>query len=243
MAGTAIAPIRAQETAEATLAEPPIDIFAVESYYDLRDGVTRFENDVSITRGAMAVQADRGVLRQLDGQISEVELEGSPITWRDRLSDGSIVTGESRELHYDVLANVVTLTGNAVIRHQQGEFTGNELVYDLNAESLAGRSTGDERVRVVIEPGAMSDPRPAPPPSDEPPAGADGAPGGAGTDPVPVDDAAASAEDAESGQPPAETDETDQTDQTDQTDDGGASGDEPEDEAADPEPPANPDGR
>ncbi|NKI36081.1 lipopolysaccharide transport periplasmic protein LptA [Wenzhouxiangella sp. XN79A] len=165
VAATATTTVRAQDDAEV---EPPIDIYAVESHYDLRAGVTRFENDVSITRGAMAVQADRGVLRQLDGQISEVELEGSPITWRDELSDGSIVTGESTALHYDVLANVVTLTGNAVIRHQQGEFTGDELVYDLTAESLAGRSTGNDRVRVIIEPETMSDPRSTvtPPPQE-----------------------------------------------------------------------------
>lgn len=149
-------PVPAQDNAEAIAPAPPVVIDADNSYYDLRAGVTRFEDDVSITRGPMEVQADQGVLRQVDGQISEVELEGSPIRWRDQLSDGSIVTGESRAMHYDVIANVVTLTGGAVIRHQQGEFTGDELVYDLDAESLAGRSTGNERVRVVIEPEAMS---------------------------------------------------------------------------------------
>lgn len=103
----------------------------------------------------MQVHADSGVVRQVDGQISTVELEGAPATWRDRLDDGSLVSGESRSIHFDVQANVVTLTGNAVIRHAQGEFTGDELVYDLNAESLAGRSTGNDRVRVVIEPDAI----------------------------------------------------------------------------------------
>lgn len=147
---------QAQDNAEAIPPAPPVVIDAENSFYDLRAGVTRFEDDVSITRGPMEVQADQGVLRQVEGQISEVELEGSPIRWRDQLSDGSIVTGESRAMHYDVIANVVTLTGGAIIRHQQGEFTGDELVYDLDAESLAGRSTGNERVRVVIEPEAMS---------------------------------------------------------------------------------------
>ena len=123
----------------------------------------------------MDVQADRGFMRQQEGQITEVELQGAPATWSDQLEDGSIVSGEARTIFFDVIANVVTLTGNAVIRHEQGEFTGDELVYDLTAESLAGRSTGDERVRVVIEPEAMSSPT-TPPPStepdtDEPPSG------------------------------------------------------------------------
>jgi lipopolysaccharide export system protein LptA len=224
MAGTATAPIRAQETADAVPAEPPVVIDAERSYYDLRSGVTRFEDNVSITRGAMAVEADRGVVRQTDGQITEVELEGAPSTWRDRLEDGSIVTGEARDIRFDVLANVITLTGNAIIRHEQGEFTGDELVYDLNAESLAGRSTGDERVRVVIEPGAMSDPRPAPPLSGEAPAGDDGAPDDAASDPAPAEDAG----------PDEATAEGDSDD---------AIGDESDDDAPDPEPPADPDGR
>lgn len=158
------APIR---SATGPAIRPAIVIDAERNFYDLRSGVTRFEENVSITRGAMEVQADRGTIRQAEGQITEVELEGQPSTWQDRLEDGSVVTGEARMIHFDVIANIVTLTGNAIIRHEQGEFTGDELVYDLTAESLAGRSTGNERVRVVIEPDAMSDPRPTPPPAND----------------------------------------------------------------------------
>ncbi|MBY6205136.1 lipopolysaccharide transport periplasmic protein LptA [Halomonas denitrificans] len=186
-------PLLAQErtTAESTPARqatgpatgptirPAIVIDAERNFYDLRSGVTRFEDNVSITRGAMEVQADRGIIRQAEGQITEVELEGQPSTWRDRLEDGSVVTGEARMIHFDVIANIVTLTGNAIIRHEQGEFTGDELVYDLTAESLAGRSTGNERVRVVIEPDAMSDPRPAPAPNGGEPESEQDAEGGA----------------------------------------------------------------
>lgn len=231
MAGTTTAPIRAQETAEAARAEPPVVIDADNSFYDLRSGVTRFEDNVSITRGAMAVEADRGVVRQSEGQITEVELEGAPSTWRDQLDDGSIVRGEARDIRFDVLANVITLTGNAIIRHEQGEFTGDELVYDLTAESLAGRSTGNERVRVVIEPGAMSDPRPAQPPSNDPPPGDGAAPDDAGTDPAPADDATTSTERAETDATLADETLADQT----LTD-----GDGTDENESDPEPPADP---
>lgn len=148
----------AQET-EQLPSEPPIEIEAENSDYDLRSGVSHFSDNVTITRGAMTVRADRGTIHQADGRISEIELEGDPSTWEDLLEDGSELSGQSRRIHFDVPANIVTLTGNARIRHAQGEFTGHELIYDLDAESLAGRSEGEDRVRVIIEPDALDEER------------------------------------------------------------------------------------
>lgn len=136
---------------------PPIEIDADRSDYDLRTGISHFRDNVVITRGNMVVHADEGTIHQAEGRISRVELEGNPTTWRDVLDDGSELEGEAARIHFDVPANVVTLTGNARIRHAQGEFSGHELIYDLTAESLAGRSEGTDRVRVIIEPGALPD--------------------------------------------------------------------------------------
>lgn len=169
----ATGPGQAQETADdsaseeaivlqqgSPAAEPPLEIDSESSFTDLRSGVTRFEGNVTITRGEMEVLSDNGTVRQVEGQITEVELEGSPTTWKDRLEDGSPVQGESRRIHFDVLKNVITLSGNAVIRHARGQYEGDELVYDLTRESLSGRGNADERVRVVIEPEAFSDQAP-----------------------------------------------------------------------------------
>lgn len=153
-----IGPVTANaQEVEQLPSEPPIEIVADNSDYDLRSGVSRFNDNVTITRGAMTVRADRGTIHQADGRISEIELEGSPSTWEDVLEDGSRLSGESRRIHFNVPANIVTLIGNARIRHAQGEFTGHELIYDLDAESLAGRSEGDDRVRVIIEPDALQE--------------------------------------------------------------------------------------
>ncbi|MDT8409464.1 MAG: lipopolysaccharide transport periplasmic protein LptA [Wenzhouxiangellaceae bacterium] len=146
----------ADQTSSDPAVEPPIIIDSETNEYDLRSGVTRFSKNVEIQRGDMRVNADQGIIRQANGRITVVELEGSPTIWRDRLEDGSQVEGEAKNIHFNVIDNIVTLTGNARIRHEQGEFTGDELVYDLDSESLAGRSAGDGRVRVVIEPEAMN---------------------------------------------------------------------------------------
>ena len=79
--------------------------------------------------------------------------------------------GRARQIQYDVIENVVTLTGNARLTHEQGEFTGNELVYDLDTESLAGRGSSENQARVILEGDSLgrdvSDDEPQPAPEAE----------------------------------------------------------------------------
>lgn len=141
----------AVQAVEETVVEPPIIIDSDTSDSDLRSGITRFSDNVSIQRGAMLVNADEGVVHQVDGRMTLIELFGSPTTWRDRLDDGSIVQGRANRIEFQVDENVVTLSGDARLQHEGGEFTGNQLIYDLDTESLAGRSSEGNQVRVVIE--------------------------------------------------------------------------------------------
>ena len=143
-----------QSTAEVAVdaaSDPPITINADSSSADFRSGIMRYNDNVSIQRGAMQVNADKGVAHQIDGRIALIELFGNPTTWRDRLDDGSIVDGRANRIEYDLIENVVTLTGDAHLEHEGGQFTGNQLIYDLDTESLAGRSSEGNQVRVVIE--------------------------------------------------------------------------------------------
>ena len=83
---------------------------------------------------------------------------------------------------------MITLTGDARLEHEGGQFTGNQLIYDLDTESLAGRSSDGNQVRVVIEGDTMrrqtsGDDDSTPPESDN--GGADeNEPGAAEDDPV-----------------------------------------------------------
>ena len=132
---------------------PGIDISARDSSYDLRSGVWRFDGDVMIRRGNLRITADTGVVHQRDGEVERVELEGAPVHWQERLSDGTELDGEAQRLEYDVIANVLTLRGNTRVRHPQGEFSGDRLVYDVGNEKLLGHGGDNDRVRMIIEPG------------------------------------------------------------------------------------------
>lgn len=147
-------PDTADETGGATMQPAPgIDISARDSSYDLRSGVWRFEGEVVIRRGDLLIEADTGTVHQRDGEVERVELEGAPVRWRERLADGTGLDGEAQRLEYDVIANVLTLRGRTRVRHPQGEFSGDRLVYDVGNEKLLGHGGDDERVRMTIEPG------------------------------------------------------------------------------------------
>lgn len=215
--------LNAQQAPDDAPIAAPVVIDSDDIEYDLRNGLTRFYNNVSIQRGSMRVSADEGVARQAAGDIVSIELSGNPTTWEDRLEDGSLVQGEAQRIHFAVQENVITLTSGARIRHEQGEFTGDELIYDLDTENLVGRGSADNRARVVIEPEAMRRRESAEPPPDTatdpqidaatdsstaPDSEAPSAPANVDTASDPASAAAADAEaereDAEAADPPAE---------------------------------------
>jgi lipopolysaccharide export system protein LptA len=137
----------------------PISIDADSGHLDVRTGAYHLDGNVTIVRGELTVRADQARSFSDDaGNVERVELYGSPTTWRDLLEDGSEVTGQSDEIIYDFTRNRITMVGSARIRNVQGDFSGSQLVYDLDTERLVG----DGGVRLIIEPGAAERARPTP---------------------------------------------------------------------------------
>lgn len=126
-----------------------ITIDARDSELEARTGITRLIGDVVITRGPMEVRADHGVVVYADNRLTEVELTGDPCTWKDRLEDGTEIFGEAQTIEFDIASNTVRFSGNAYVRHPQGDITGDVLTYNLDTETLSGT-----RTRHVIEPAA-----------------------------------------------------------------------------------------
>jgi lipopolysaccharide export system protein LptA len=129
--------------------EPPIEIISETGQLDVPTGAYLLKDNVRINRGTLSVFADEARSFTGDtGEIERVELYGAPTRWNDTLDDGTQVDGESDEILYDFTTNLITMRGNAEIRNVQGQFSGNQLVYDLDTQNLVG----DGGVRLLIEP-------------------------------------------------------------------------------------------
>ncbi len=127
----------------------PIEIFGDNGQLDVPSGAYVLTGNVRIVRGTLNVFADEARSFSGDsGEIERVELYGTPTRWNDTLEDGSDVQGQSDQILYDFTTNLITMKGNAEIQNVQGQFSGNQLVYDLDTQNLVG----DGGVRLLIEP-------------------------------------------------------------------------------------------
>jgi lipopolysaccharide export system protein LptA len=135
--------------AQATDSELPIEVVSEDGRYDVSSGAYVLTGNVRITRGSLSVFADEARSFNNDsGEVERIELYGAPTRWNDTLEDGTAVDGRSDEIEYDFTTNLITMRGNAEIRNVQGQFSGTQLVYNLDTESLAGGGG----VRLLIEP-------------------------------------------------------------------------------------------
>ncbi len=172
-------------TVSADQRQERIQITASDGTFDMRSGVQTLVGDVRIVQGELDVRADEGRAYRGEEGLQRVELFGEPTTWRMRMEDGSIATGRSREIIYDVVENQITMIGDARIEDAQGSFTGATITYNLGTERIEGTGgveftiePGDGRARDAAE--ALADPEPdeeddgetdqtpEPPPVDEP---------------------------------------------------------------------------
>ena len=155
-----------------------IQINADSGGYDMRTGVQELRGNVRIAQGELVVEADEGRAFNIDGVWQRVELFGDPTTWQMAMEDGTLTTGRSQQIIYDLTNDQITMIGEARIEDAQGSFTGATLTYNLVSERIEG--TGG--VELIIEPGerrsrrtpeSESEPEPEHGPADPaPPPGA-----------------------------------------------------------------------
>ncbi|TVS10974.1 MAG: lipopolysaccharide transport periplasmic protein LptA [Wenzhouxiangella sp.] len=154
-------------TASADQRQERIQINAESGDYDMRTGLQTLVGNVRIVQGDLRVEADEGRAYRSDGELERVELFGSPTTWRMVMEDGSVTTGRSEQLNYDLQTGQITMIGDARIEDAQGTFSGASLSYNLGSERIEG--TGG--VELVLEPGQRREadpPEPEPEPEDAP---------------------------------------------------------------------------
>ncbi len=127
----------------------PVEILSENGSLDVATGAYVLTGNVRIRRGTLNVRADEARSFSNDqGELERVELYGAPTDWDDILEDGNRVRGSSDQILYDFTRNLITMQGNAQIKNVQGEFSGTQLVYDLDSQNLVG----DGNVRLLIQP-------------------------------------------------------------------------------------------
>lgn len=134
--------------------DQPIHIEADRADLDERRGISVYRGGVVMTRGTLRITGDEITLYVRDDTVRKAVAVGTPATYRQR-PDGreEDIRAEARRMEYHAEQNKVILLGGALLQQGGNMFRSERIEYDLARDVVnAGGGTGNERVRVIIQP-------------------------------------------------------------------------------------------
>lgn len=150
--------------------QQPLEVNADATDGTLGDGVTVLRGRVDIRQGSLHIKAERAEVDKLDGRVRTVVLRGAPAFLEQEIEQQGLVQAEANTITYQVASGLVTLEGEADVRHPQYQISGDSLTYDLNAQHFQGNGDGGEggRIRIRLDPEVVGEPPAGEPATPEP---------------------------------------------------------------------------
>jgi lipopolysaccharide export system protein LptA len=128
--------------------------------------MTIFEGNVLLTKGTIAVRADRIVVRQDAEGYQFTTATGTPVRFKQRQDpkegekEGRWMDGEAMRIEIDDRKQTIELFENARVNRGGDEVAGNYIFVDQRSEFFsvsAGKGAQGGRVKAVIQPKAAPD--------------------------------------------------------------------------------------
>ena len=113
---------------------------------------TTLSGGVKIDQGTLHIDADRAVISFKDGEASQAVLTGNQAKLKQQMDDGTPMTATANRIDYDMLADVVVLTGNYTVTTQRGSTSGQHLTYNLKSGQVDSGGQDGDRVKMRILP-------------------------------------------------------------------------------------------
>jgi len=112
---------------------------------------------VRITAEGGSLTSDKAIVTFRNKLISSASITGSPAQFEQKREDGTTARGRANTIDYETSSGLVSLNTNAWISYGRNEITGQQLAYNILTQSVqpqgkSGTSTGNDRIRLVIQP-------------------------------------------------------------------------------------------
>ncbi len=129
-------------------------------HWETAGNTTICTGNVVIDQGSLHIEAQKAVVHRGGGAagIGKIELTGSPVRWQEVMDTCERVDANAREINYDLASAKVSLAGNVLIDKGQDQYSGDTIIYDLNARSFSGGGGENGRVSMRIAPPSESAP-------------------------------------------------------------------------------------
>ena len=154
------APARA-EKADST---KPIHLEADRVTFDDAKQISTFTGNVVLTQGTMVLRGDRMEVRHDRDGFRQGVVWGNLAYFRQKREGyDELIEGWSERIEYDSRADKLQMFNRAMLKRGQDEVRGNYISYDANSEFFqvvgggtksASGSSGDGRVRAIMQPRA-----------------------------------------------------------------------------------------
>ena len=120
----------------------------------LGDGVTTLRGSVDIRQGTLRITADEAEVKKIDGRVASVTFRGQPAFLEQDIEEQGLVQATANVIEYQVASGIVTMTGNADVKHPQYQISGELLTYDLNIQHFqgSGDQNGNGRIHILLDP-------------------------------------------------------------------------------------------
>jgi lipopolysaccharide export system protein LptA len=148
--------------------EKPTQIEANRMSADDTRRMNIFEGNVVLTKGTIAVRADRIVVRQDPEGFQMTTATGSPVRFKQRMDpkegdkEGRWMDGEAMRIEIDERKQTIELFDNARVNRGGDEVAGNYIFVDQRSDFFsvtAGKGSQPGRVRATIQPKAAEEPK------------------------------------------------------------------------------------
>ena len=138
--------------ARSTDRSQPMDIQAnhPSGTFDYREPAI-ISGNVKIVQGTLNIDADRAVISFRDGEASQAVLTGNQAVLKQQMDNGTPMTATADRIDYDMVADVVVLTGNYTVTTQRGSTSGQRLTYNLKSGQVdsGGVESGGVKMRIL----------------------------------------------------------------------------------------------
>ena len=140
--------------------EQEITIKSQRQSADLKNKIASYLDDVSINQGSIDITADIvkvfSTLDKKTGEENDTYLaKGKPAIFQQKLEDGSLISLQADEITYIPTFNMITVSGNALVKQAGSEVSGDEITYNTSSEKLEAKSANNQSVTTILQPTAL----------------------------------------------------------------------------------------
>jgi len=134
--------------------DQPIYIDSDTQNLDMKSNRVTFIGDVKLKQGSININADKLIVIRNpdDGSLREIEGYGNPATFSQLTDDGKTLSGQAKELYYDVSDDQLTMISDATLSQDESTIHGNKITYKIGSQKLTADSGAGERVKTVLQP-------------------------------------------------------------------------------------------